>query len=81
MNQFISVKDVKNINALVAKALEYKDGIWGIYAKNKEQQFALDILKDAINNIKKINNKIFVLNPTLFFSTNTTLKKFIMFLI
>ena len=24
MNQFVSVKDVKNINALVAKALEYK---------------------------------------------------------
>jgi len=34
----------KNYNHPLSKVREYKDGIWGVRAKNKEQQFALDML-------------------------------------
>jgi PhoH-like ATPase len=34
----------KNYNHPLNKVREYKDGIWGVRAKNKEQQFALDML-------------------------------------
>jgi len=34
----------KNYNHPISKVIEYKDGIWGVRAKNKEQQFALDML-------------------------------------
>jgi PhoH-like ATPase len=30
----------------LSKIKEFKNGVWGIYAKNKEQQFALDLLMD-----------------------------------
>lgn len=30
----------------LSKIKEFKNGIWGIFAKNKEQQFALDLLMD-----------------------------------
>jgi len=33
-------------NKPITKVREYKDGVWGIYAKNKEQQFALELLMD-----------------------------------
>lgn len=36
----------KNYNHPLAKVREYKEGIWGVRAKNKEQQFALDLLMD-----------------------------------
>jgi PhoH-like ATPase len=36
----------KNYNHPLSKVREYKDGIWGVKAKNKEQQFALDLLMD-----------------------------------
>ena len=36
----------KNYNHPLSKVREYKDGIWGVRAKNKEQQFALDLLMD-----------------------------------
>lgn len=34
----------KNYNHPLSRVIEYKDGIWGVRAKNKEQQFALDLL-------------------------------------
>jgi len=36
----------KAYNLPLTKAKEYKNGIWGIHAKNKEQQFALELLMD-----------------------------------
>jgi len=33
-------------NKPITKVREYKDGVWGIHAKNKEQQFALELLMD-----------------------------------
>jgi PhoH-like ATPase len=36
----------KNYNHPLSKVREYKEGIWGVRAKNKEQQFALDMLMD-----------------------------------
>lgn len=36
----------KNYNHPLSKVREYKEGIWGVKAKNKEQQFALDLLMD-----------------------------------
>jgi PhoH-like ATPase len=36
----------RNYNHPLSKVREYKDGIWGVKAKNKEQQFALDLLMD-----------------------------------
>jgi len=36
----------KNYNHPLSKVREYKEGIWGVRAKNKEQQFALDLLMD-----------------------------------
>lgn len=36
----------KAYNQPLSKVKEYKNGVWGIYAKNKEQQFALDLLMD-----------------------------------
>ena len=41
-------------NKPLSKALEYKDGIWGIHSKNKEQQFALELLMDPDVNIVSI---------------------------
>lgn len=43
----------KNYNHPISKVREYKDGIWGVRAKNKEQQFALDMLMD--NDIKIVS--------------------------
>ena len=34
----------KNYNHPLSKVIEYKDGVWGVRAKNKEQQFAMDLL-------------------------------------
>jgi PhoH-like ATPase len=36
----------KNYNYALSKVREFKDGVWDIRAKNKEQQFALDMLMD-----------------------------------
>lgn len=36
----------KSYTQPLARVREFKNGIWGIYAKNKEQQFALDLLMD-----------------------------------
>lgn len=36
----------KAYNQPLCKVKEFKGGVWGIYAKNKEQQFALDLLMD-----------------------------------
>jgi PhoH-like ATPase len=36
----------KNYNHPLSKVREYKEGIWGVRAKNKEQQFALDMLME-----------------------------------
>jgi PhoH-like ATPase len=36
----------KNYNHTLSKVREFKDGVWDIRAKNKEQQFALDMLMD-----------------------------------
>ncbi len=36
----------RNYNHPLSKVREYKEGIWGVKAKNKEQQFALDLLMD-----------------------------------
>lgn len=36
----------KNYNHPLSKVREYKDGIWDVRAKNKEQQFAMDLLMD-----------------------------------
>ncbi len=36
----------KNYNHPLSKVKDYKEGIWDVRAKNKEQQFALDLLMD-----------------------------------
>jgi len=36
----------KNYNHPLSKVRDYKEGIWDVRAKNKEQQFALDLLMD-----------------------------------
>ncbi len=36
----------RNYNHPLSRVREYKEGIWGVKAKNKEQQFALDLLMD-----------------------------------
>jgi len=36
----------KAYNHPLSKTKEYKNGVWGIHAKNKEQQFALELLMD-----------------------------------
>lgn len=36
----------KAYNKPLCKVKEYKEGVWGIHAKNKEQQFALELLMD-----------------------------------
>ena len=36
----------KNYNHPLGRVRDYKEGIWGVRAKNKEQQFALDLLMD-----------------------------------
>ena len=43
----------KNYNHPISRVREFKEGIWGVRAKNKEQQFALDMLMD--NDIKIVS--------------------------
>jgi PhoH-like ATPase len=43
----------KNYNHPLSRVREYKEGVWEVRAKNKEQQFALDMLMD--NEIKIVS--------------------------
>ena len=42
----------KNYNMPLTKALEFKEGVWGLKPRNKEQMFALELLLD--NNVKVV---------------------------
>ena len=73
MKQFISAHDVTDINALVAKALKYKDFLVHVYKtfddkinsckvekiKNKYKKMRVDALKYIVANEKSIETEIF----------------------